>query len=108
MKALDGVTLSIRDRVTLSILGPSGSGKSSLLRVIAGLEHPDEGTVELDGKNQAGVPAHQRDVSIVFQNFALYPHLSSLGNITLGLRHGLGLSKQEAETRAREVASRMH
>ncbi|MFJ5862199.1 ABC transporter ATP-binding protein [Pseudarthrobacter sp. NPDC092439] len=105
--ALDGVSLSIRDGESLSILGPSGSGKSSLLRIIAGLEDPDEGTVELDGKDQAGVPAHQRDVSIVFQNFALYPHLTSLGNITLGLRHGLGLSRQEAEKRAREVASRM-
>lgn len=105
--ALDGVTLSIRDGENLSILGPSGSGKSSLLRIIAGLEDPNEGTVELDGNDQAGVPAHQRDVSIVFQNFALYPHLTSLGNITLGLRHGLGMSKQEAEKRAREVASRM-
>lgn len=105
--ALDGVTLSVRDGENLSILGPSGSGKSSLLRIIAGLEDPDAGTVELGGKDQAGVPAHQRDVSIVFQNFALYPHLTSLGNITLGLRHGLGLSKQEAEKRAREVAARM-
>lgn len=105
--ALDGVNLEIRDGESLAILGPSGSGKSSLLRIIAGLEEPDTGRVLLDGVDQLGVPAHRRDISIVFQNFALYPHLSSLGNITLGLRHGLGLSKKEAEQRARATAVRM-
>lgn len=105
--ALDDVTLEIRDGESLAILGPSGSGKSSLLRIIAGLEEPDAGQILLDGKDQRGVPAHKRDISIVFQNFALYPHLTSLANITLGLRHGLGLSKKEAEQRARETAARM-
>jgi multiple sugar transport system ATP-binding protein len=105
--AVDNVTLSINDGESLSILGPSGYGKSTVLRVIAGLEEPDSGTVALSGQDQTGIPAHQRDVSIVFQNFALYPHLNSLDNITLGLRHGLGLSKDEAEKRAREVAGRM-
>jgi multiple sugar transport system ATP-binding protein len=105
--ALDGVNLDIRDGESLAILGPSGSGKSSLLRIIAGLEDPDTGRILVDGKDQNGVPAHQRDISIVFQNFALYPHLTSMGNITLGLRHGLGLSKKDAEQRARETAVRM-
>ena len=105
--ALDGVNLEIRDGESLAILGPSGSGKSSLLRIIAGLEDPDTGRVLLDGKDQDGVPAHERDISIVFQNFALYPHLTSMGNITLGLRHGLGLSRKDAEQRARETAARM-
>lgn len=105
--AVDNLTLSINDGESLSILGPSGSGKSTVLRIIAGLEEPDSGTVALGGQDQSGIPAHQRDVSIVFQNFALYPHLNSLDNITLGLRHGLGLSKAEAEKRAREVAGRM-
>lgn len=105
--ALDGVNLEIRDGESLAILGPSGSGKSSLLRIIAGLENPDTGRVLLDGTDQGGVPAHERDISIVFQNFALYPHLTSMGNITLGLRHGLGLSRKDAEQRARETAARM-
>ncbi|HAG58165.1 MAG TPA: ABC transporter ATP-binding protein [Arthrobacter bacterium] len=105
--ALDGVNLDIRHAESLAILGPSGSGKSSLLRIIAGLEAPDTGRVLLDGKDQKDVPPHQRDISIVFQNFALYPHLTSMGNITLGLRHGLGLSRKDAEQRARETAARM-
>ncbi|WP_081709991.1 ABC transporter ATP-binding protein [Arthrobacter sp. 35W] len=107
VKALDGINLAIHDGENFAILGPSGSGKSTLLRVIAGLEDADAGTVSFGGVPQSNVPPHLRDAAIVFQHFALYPHLSSLENITLGLRHGLGLPKQEAENRAREVASRM-
>ncbi len=106
--ALDGVHLDIAEGEHLAVLGPSGSGKSTLLRVIAGLETPDAGSVTFNGQLQNGIPPHLRDSAIVFQHFALYPHLSSLDNITLGLRHGLGLSKATAERRAREVAARMH
>lgn len=105
--AVDGIDLDIADGEHVAVLGPSGSGKSTLLRVIAGLEESDEGTVAYDGVSQHGVPPHRRDAAIVFQHFALYPHLSSLENITLGLRHGLGLSRRDAEARAREVAARM-
>ena len=105
--ALDGIDLTIEDGENFAILGPSGSGKSTLLRIIAGLEDPDSGTVAFGGTPQAGIPPHKRDAAIVFQHFALYPHLSSLENITLGLRHGLGLPKKDADARAREVASRM-
>ncbi|MCM3920452.1 ABC transporter ATP-binding protein [Frankia sp. AiPs1] len=107
VKALDAIDLSIADGEQVAILGPSGSGKSTLLRVIAGLETHDSGTLTVDGVDQRAVPAHRRDMAIVFQHFALYPHLSSLGNITLGLRHGLKLSKQEARARAHDVATRM-
>ncbi|SMH28213.1 carbohydrate ABC transporter ATP-binding protein, CUT1 family [Rathayibacter oskolensis] len=107
VRALDGIDLRIEDGEHVAVLGPSGSGKSTLLRVIAGLEDADSGTVSFAGVSQAGIPAHQRDAAIVFQHFALYPHLSSLENITLGLRHGLGLPKKEAEARARDIAGRM-
>jgi len=105
--ALDGIDLAIGDGEQVAILGPSGSGKSTLLRVVAGLETQTAGTVHFDGVPQEGIAPHQRDAAIVFQHFALYPHLTALENITLGLRHGLGLAKAEAETRARDVAARM-
>lgn len=107
VKALDGIDLRVEDGEHVAILGPSGSGKSTLLRVVAGLEDADAGSVVVGGVAQEGIPAHRRDIAIVFQHFALYPHLSSLENITLGLRHGLGLPKKEAEARARDIAGRM-
>lgn len=107
VKALDGIDLTIHDGENFAILGPSGSGKSTLLHIIAGLEEPDTGSVEFNGRSQNGIPPHKRDAAIVFQHFALYPHLSSLENITLGLRHGLGLNKHVANERANEVADRM-
>ncbi|WP_131787081.1 ABC transporter ATP-binding protein [Protofrankia symbiont of Coriaria ruscifolia] len=107
VRALDDIDLDVADGESLVVLGPSGSGKSTLLRVIAGLEHPDAGQVRINGADQHGLPAHRRDVAIVFQHFALYPHLSALRNITLGLRHGLKLPAAEADARARDVAARL-
>lgn len=107
VQALDSIDLTIEDGENVAILGPSGSGKSTLLRIIAGLEEQDEGTVSFGGVDQDGVAPHKRDAAIVFQHFALYPHLTARENITLGLRHGLGLSKQEALARAEDIASRM-
>jgi multiple sugar transport system ATP-binding protein len=105
--AVDGIDLSIAAGEQVAVLGPSGSGKSTLLRLIAGLEHPDFGDVHFDGESQLAVAAHQRDVALVFQQYALYPHLTALGNVTIGLRHGLGIGKHEAERRARDVARRL-
>ncbi len=102
--ALAGIDLEVEPGESLVILGPSGSGKSTLLRVIAGLITADGGEVAFDGVRQNDLAAHERGVSLVFQNFALYPHLTAERNITLGLRHGLGLSRQEARARAEEVA----
>ncbi|BDZ51883.1 sn-glycerol-3-phosphate import ATP-binding protein UgpC [Frondihabitans sucicola] len=105
--ALDGVDLTVGDGENVAILGPSGSGKSTLLRIVAGLEDQDAGSVRFSGVDQDGVAPHERDAAIVFQHFALYPHLTARENITLGLRHGLGLSKQEAAARATDIARRM-
>uniref|UniRef100_UPI0015F06FA5 ATP-binding cassette domain-containing protein n=1 Tax=Pseudonocardia pini TaxID=2758030 RepID=UPI0015F06FA5 len=102
--AVHDLDLELASGENLVILGPSGSGKSTLLRILAGLEPPDSGEIEVGGVPQLGLPPHRRDVAIVFQHFALYPHLSALDNITLGLRHGLGLSRQEARARALDVA----
>jgi multiple sugar transport system ATP-binding protein len=107
IQALDGIDLTIGDGENVAILGPSGSGKSTLLRIIAGLEDQDAGTVSFGGVPQEGVAPHERDAAIVFQHFALYPHLTALENITLGLRHGLKLGKREADERAHDIASRM-
>ncbi|MEU5695850.1 ABC transporter ATP-binding protein [Actinosynnema sp. NPDC020468] len=107
VRALDGVDLTVHAGESLVVLGPSGSGKSTLLRVLAGLEEADGGRVLVDGVDQSGLPPHRRDVAIVFQHFALYPHLPALTNITLGLRHGLKLPAKEAEARARAVAERL-
>lgn len=105
--AVDALDLTVASGESLVVLGPSGSGKSTLLRIVAGLETPDAGEIRIGGVDQADLPPHRRDVAIVFQHFALYPHLSALDNITLGLRHGLKLDKKEAATRAADVAARL-
>ncbi|WP_101833414.1 ABC transporter ATP-binding protein [Frankia canadensis] len=101
--ALREVSLSVRAGEIVALLGPSGSGKSTLLRICAGLDEPSSGDLRFDGTSQLGVPPHRRDVSMVFQHFALYPHKTALDNLTLALRHGRGLPKAAAVARARET-----
>ncbi|MBM4149366.1 MAG: ABC transporter ATP-binding protein [Lentisphaerae bacterium] len=86
VKAVDGVTLSVRKGEIFSLLGPSGCGKTTLLRICAGLETPDAGRVLLDGRDITELPPHERPVNTVFQNYALFPHLSLWENIAFGLR----------------------
>ena len=105
--ALDHVDLDVIPGESLALLGPSGSGKSTFLRAVAGLEEIDSGEITIGGVPQQSLPPHRRDVAIVFQNFALYPHLDALRNITLGLVHGLGMTRGDAELRARAVAQRL-
>lgn len=84
--ALDGVSLCAGDGELLVILGPSGAGKTTLLRIIAGLEHPDGGTLCLDGRDLLQVPAARRRVALVFQDDALFPHMSIFENLAFPLR----------------------
>ncbi len=84
--ALDEVSLSIYRGEFFALLGGSGSGKSTLLRILAGLLEPDGGRVVLDGQDMAGVPAYERPVNMMFQSYALFPHMSVAQNIAFGLR----------------------
>ena len=103
VRALSSVSMTVEPGEIVALLGPSGSGKSTLLRICAGLETPTTGDVRFDGVSQLGVPPHRRDVSMVFQHYALYPHLSALDNLVLALRYGRGMSKAAARARAMQT-----
>src|SRR5205823_9464737 len=97
--AVDGVDLDIRRGEFFTMLGPSGSGKTTCLRMIAGFERPDEGRIELGGKDVTGLPPNERDVNTVFQDYALFPHMSVGRNVEYGLR----VKKVPAADRRRRV-----
>jgi iron(III) transport system ATP-binding protein len=97
--AVDRVSLTLARGQTLALLGPSGCGKSTLLRLIAGLERPDSGQLHLNGRDAAALPPEARQVGMVFQDYALFPHLSVLGNVAYGPRQR-GLRRAAAETQA--------
>lgn len=101
--ALKDVNLSIPKGRFAALVGPSGCGKSTLLRCIAGLESISSGTLMIAGQKMNAVPPRKRDVAMVFQSYALYPHMNVLGNLTYSLRFK-GVSRAEARTRADEVA----
>jgi putative spermidine/putrescine transport system ATP-binding protein len=93
--ALDGVTLDVREREFFSFLGPSGSGKTTCLRIIAGFEQPSAGRVLLHGADVTGIPPYDRDVNTVFQDYALFPHMTVLGNVEYGLKvKGIGAKER--------------
>ena len=85
VRAVDGVTLEVPAGATLALLGPSGCGKSTLLRLVAGLEPPDAGRVWISGKDVTNLPPQRRDLGMVFQDYALFPHLSVHDNVAFGL-----------------------
>ena len=85
VRAVDGLTFDIAEGEFFSLLGPSGSGKTTCLRLIAGFEQPDEGRIEVHGINVAGVPPYARDVNTVFQDYALFPHMSIRDNVAYSL-----------------------
>src|SRR5690606_14686849 len=84
--AVRGVDLEIAEGEFFSLLGPSGCGKTTTMRMVAGFEEPTEGTVRLKGTDVTGVPPHRRDVNMVFQSYALFPHMNVFDNIAFGLR----------------------
>lgn len=86
VKAVDDVTFDIRRGEFFSLLGPSGCGKTTLLRMLAGFEHPTSGQMLIDGQEFSGVPAYDRPTNMVFQNYAIFPHLTVAENIAYGLR----------------------
>jgi spermidine/putrescine ABC transporter ATP-binding subunit len=100
--AVDNVDLEIQRGEFFSLLGPSGCGKSTLLRMLAGLEAPGGGEIYIDGQAMSAIPAYRRPVNMVFQNYAIFPHLDVRGNIAFGLRKS-GLSKAEINTKVEEM-----
>ena len=94
LKAVNGVTLRIKQGEVFSLLGPSGCGKTTLLRLAAGFERPDGGRILLGGQDMTALPPNRRPVNTVFQNYALFPHLTVAQNIGFGPR-AAGRAKKE-------------
>jgi len=102
VKAVNEVDLEIRRGEFFSLLGPSGCGKTTLLRMLAGFEAPTRGEIFIDEQAVSAIPPHRRPVNMVFQNYAIFPHLDVRGNIAFGMRKS-GLSKSELNSRVEEM-----
>jgi len=100
--AVDRLSLDIGEGEFFALLGPSGCGKTTLLRMLAGFERPSEGRILLDGADIADVPPHRRPVNMMFQSYALFPHLTVEGNVAFGLRQE-GMAKAEIKARVEEM-----
>ncbi len=101
-KALDDATVTIREGEFFSLLGPSGCGKTTLLRMIAGFDTPTSGTISIDGQPMAGIPANRRPTNMVFQSYAIFPHLNVEQNVAYGLKR-LRLDRNEERRRVEEA-----
>src|SRR5262245_52196245 len=104
VRAVDGVTLDIAEGEFFAMLGPSGSGKTTCLRLIAGFEQPDRGTIEIFGQHAEGLPPYRRAVNTVFQDYALFPHMSVIENVAYGLMIRK-VPREERQRRATEALS---
>ncbi len=105
--AVDNVSIQVKDGEFFSLLGPSGCGKTTTLRMIAGFEMATSGQILIGGKPQGYLPAHRRPVNTVFQNYALFPHMSVYQNVAFGLEMQ-GISKQETNQRVEEALNLVH
>jgi putrescine transport system ATP-binding protein len=101
-RAVDGVTLDIHEREFFCLLGPSGCGKTTLMRMLGGFEAPTSGRILLGGEDITAVPPHRRPVNMMFQSYALFPHMSVEANIGFGLREE-GMSRDAIQTRVGEL-----
>ena len=102
LRAVDDVSLDISAGAFFAMLGPSGCGKTTLMRLIAGFETPDTGRIWIDGQDMTQVPAHLRPVNMMFQSYALFPHMNVFDNVAYGLRRA-GLPKAEIAARVAEM-----
>src|SRR3981081_4068518 len=103
VRAVDQLELDVPDGEFLVLVGPSGSGKSTALRMLAGLEDVDEGAIEIGGKDVPNVPPKGRDIAMVFQSYALYPHMTVAQNMGFALKLR-GVSKADIKTKVGEAA----
>jgi len=101
--AVKGINLSVADGELIVLVGPSGCGKSTLLRMVAGLESVTSGRIEIAGRDVVKAEPAERDIAMVFQNYALYPHMTVRGNLEYGLRNR-GTPREEIDRRVREAA----
>src|SRR5579863_4312601 len=102
VKAVDHLSLDVFEGEFFALLGPSGCGKTTLLRLIAGFERPDSGRILLDGVDLVSVPPYRRPVNMMFQNYALFPHLNVETNVAFGLKQE-GLPKAEIAQRVADM-----
>ena len=100
--AVDNLSLDIFNREFFALLGASGCGKSTLLRMLAGFETPTEGQIILDGLDMTGIPPHKRPVNMMFQSYALFPHMTVAANIAFGLKQE-GMATSEIDDRVAKM-----
>ncbi|MGL6211679.1 MAG: ABC transporter ATP-binding protein, partial [Paracoccaceae bacterium] len=102
-QAVKDVNLTVGKGEIFSLLGGSGCGKTTLLRMLAGFEEPTAGHIHLDGRDMAGVPPWERPVQMMFQSYAIFPHMTVAGNVGYGLKHERTLDKRGREARVAEM-----
>lgn len=103
-RAVSDLTLDLKEGEFFSLLGPSGCGKTTALRMIAGFQEPTHGQIRIDGQDMQGIPANKRPTNMVFQSYAIFPHLNVGDNVAYGLRNR-GISRSEIDTRVSEALS---